>query len=63
MIGPKNRPTLAVPRDWAMNRPTRIAAAENRMVVGVKKRPTSGASFKSSTAESTETAGVIRPSP
>ena len=59
MIGPNSCPTFAVPRDWMVNRPTRMPTAMGS---------TSGSKLASttvspSTADSTEIAGVIMLSP
>ena len=59
MIGPNSRPTFAVPRDWIMNSPTRIAIASG-MTYGSSPAWTV---VIPSTAESTEMAGVIMLSP
>src|SRR4029077_16040801 len=59
MIGPKKRPTLALPRLWIMKSPTRMAAA-NGTTYGLR----SGVTISTpSTALSTEMAGVIIASP
>ena len=59
MIGPKKRPTLALPRLWIMKRPTRMAAA-----TGTTYGLRSGVTISTpSTALSTEMAGVIIASP
>ena len=58
-MGPKNCATLAVPRDCTLNRPTRIAT-----VIGSTAYCICGAiSFRPSTADSTEMAGVMTASP
>ncbi len=62
VIGPKNRPTTSVPRDCTANRPSRMIAARGR-TNGAKWAPITGAVVRPSTADSTEIAGVIRPSP
>ena len=59
ITGPNNLPTSPVPRDWIANRPMRI-----RQVIGTTKLLSAGlATASPSTAESTEIAGVITPSP
>ena len=59
MTGPKNCATAAVPRDCAANRATRMAT-----VTGSTASFMPGAtSFRPSTADSTEMAGVITASP
>ncbi len=59
MIGPNMAPMVAVPRRWMLNRPTKIRAA-----IGTTKDSRWGAAIsRPSTAESTEIAGVIIPSP
>ena len=59
MTGPNSSPTLAVPRDWIANRPTRIAIAS-----GMTKGSNPAWTVVSpSTADSTEIAGVIIESP
>ena len=59
ITGPKSRPTLAVPNFWVAKRSTMITA-----VTGTTKRSKDGStSSMPSTADSTETAGVIMPSP
>ncbi len=57
--GPKNAATLAVPRDCIKNRPQSTTIA-----IGTTAFSSAGAtSFKPSTADSTEIAGVITASP
>ena len=59
MTGPKTRPTLPVPRDCTMNS-TQMMAQE----IGTMKGCRVGAATSTpSTADRTETAGVITPSP
>ena len=59
VMGPKNWATAAVPRDCTANKPTRMA-----IVIGSTASLSAGAtSFRPSTAESTEMAGVITASP
>ncbi len=59
VIGPKKKATLAVPRDCAAN-----SAIKMRMASGSTKSPNAGeTSFKPSTAERTEMAGVMTASP
>ena len=59
MTGPKMRPTFSVPRDWMRKSATRIATAAGTMNgwAAVVAMPIP------STAEITEIAGVITPSP
>ena len=59
VIGPKRKPTLPVPRCWIENRPMRRATVMGTMAWS---RP-GAATFRPSTADSTEMAGVIMPSP
>ena len=59
MIGPNRRPTVAVPSRCSMNSTTRIAEA-----IGTTRCSSDGAATSTpSTADSTEIAGVIMPSP
>ena len=59
MIGPKNSPTRAVPLRWIQNRKMMIATA-----IGSTNSPNAGAATaRPSTADSTDTAGVIMLSP
>ena len=59
ITGPNSRPTVSVPRFWIENRPTRMAA-----VIGSTQVWIVGAAISiPSTADSTEIAGVIIPSP
>ena len=59
MTGPNTRPTRSVPRRWKENSRTRTT-----MVIGITARwRTGAATSKPSTADSTEIAGVIMPSP
>ena len=59
ITGPNSLPTLAVPRRWMMNRKISTMSAN-----GITKGLNAGVTTSSpSTAESTETAGVIAPSP
>ena len=59
MIGPKNRPMLAVPRFCTMksaNKIIKVSGTTNRLKVGET-------TSSPSTAPNTEIAGVITPSP
>ena len=59
MTGPNILPIAAVPRDWIANRPIRIA-----IEIGSTRCSKTGLTTVSpSTAESTDTAGVIIASP
>ncbi len=59
ITGPKTPPTRPVPRLWKANRPTRMA-----MAIGMIQASSAGAAtFRPSTALSTEMAGVMVPSP
>ena len=59
ITGPKNSPTLAVPCFWITNRKIRIAHT-----IGSTRCPSPGcATARPSTADSTDTAGVIMLSP
>ncbi len=59
MIGPNSRPSVAVPRCWLTKSVTRIAA-----VMTSTNGSSPGTAISSpSTADSTEMAGVIMPSP
>ena len=59
MTGPKNMPTIPVPRCWMKNKPVRIST-----VAGTTNGVSDGATISSpSIAESTEMAGVIMLSP
>ncbi len=59
ITGPNRLPTLPVPNRWTKNSSTRITAA-----IGTIRCSTDGAAVdRPSTAESTETAGVITESP
>ena len=59
VIGPKKRPTLAVPKRWTTN--SRVSTTS---VTGTTKRCSAGAATsRPSTADSTEMAGVMTPSP
>ena len=59
ITGPKTRPTVAVPNRWMANSVVRIAR-----VIGTTKSSRPGAAIsRPSTADSTEIAGVIIPSP
>ena len=59
MTGPNSRPTFAVPRLWMRNSPMMMTT-----VTGTTYGAKSGvATFKPSTAPSTEMAGVMMPSP
>ena len=58
-IGPKSAPTRATPRDWIKNRAIRMATAIGR----TSGRKLDWTTVSPSTAESTETAGVIIASP
>ncbi len=59
MTGPNSRPTASVPRFWTANSPTRMTIAAG-MTNGARPGFTVS---RPSTAESTETAGVIIASP
>ena len=59
VIGPKRRPTAPVPRRCIRNSPTSTVS-----VIGITAADSDGAMTSSpSTADSTEMAGVIAPSP
>ena len=59
MIGPNSRPTAPVPKRWIANRTVRITS-----VSGTTRWSSPGATTSMpSTADSTEIAGVIIPSP
>ena len=59
VIGPKNAATRAVPRDCTANRPNRITTES-----GTTNRSSEGAiTSRPSTADSTDSAGVIMASP
>ena len=59
MIGPKNSPTRAVPLRWIENRPKMMTIA-----IGMTSLPKPGEAIaRPSTADSTDTAGVIIESP
>ena len=59
VMGPKSCATLAVPLDCTLNSPTRMAS-----VIGRTAYSSCGAiSFRPSTADSTEMAGVMTASP
>ena len=59
MIGPKRRPTAPVPKRWIANSTVRMTS-----VIGTTSDLSAGAATsRPSTAESTEMAGVIIPSP
>ena len=59
MIGPNTPPMKPVPRRCTRNKPTSTAS-----VIGRTRRPSAGVStFRPSTADSTEMAGVMAPSP
>ncbi len=59
VMGPNSLPTAAVPRDWRTNSATSTATAMGT-TYGSKR---SVATCRPSTADSTEIAGVITPSP
>ena len=63
MIGPKNRATLAVPRAWTRNRRDQDAGGDRQHAAWPTSCGTPGASRTPSTAESTDIAGVMMPSP
>jgi hypothetical protein len=59
MIGPKTLPTAPVPRFWTMNSPVMMPIA-----MGTTQLSNDDETFSSpSTAERTEMAGVMTPSP
>ena len=59
MTGPNSRPTAPVPKRWMANSTVRIASA-----IGTTSESSDGATTsRPSTADSTEIAGVIMPSP
>ena len=59
VIGPNSAATFAVPRDCAINNTIKITT-----VIGTTKSSNAGvATFKPSTAESTDSAGVMMASP
>ncbi len=58
ITGPNSRPTLPVPRYCSANNPTRMTS-----VIGTTRFATPGVSLSPSTAERTEIAGVMTPSP
>ena len=59
ITGPNSTPMAAVPRLWMENRPSRMTAAMDCIQLSTA----GAASFTPSTADSTEMAGVIMPSP
>ncbi len=61
-MGPKKRAMLVVPLAWTMNRATRMPAEIGTTKASIRW-PIPGASLRPSIAESTETAGVMMPSP
>ena len=62
-IGPNSLETLAVPRDCTAKSPIRTTTVIWRMSVSVMPVLIPGMVFSPSTAESTESAGVIIASP
>jgi hypothetical protein len=59
MTGPNIHPTAPVPNRWAANRPIRITSE-----IGTTRWPRLGeTTFRPATAEVTDSAGVIMPSP
>ena len=59
MTGPKAAPIFPVPCRWTMNKPTKMTSA-----IGTTHEVKPGStSSRPSTADSTDTAGVIIPSP
>jgi hypothetical protein len=62
-MGPNRPATLAVPLDWAMNRPIKITRLVTMTTPGVTTECNAGAVFRPSIAESTDMAGVITASP
>ncbi len=59
MTGPNSRPTAPVPKRWMTNNAVRIVSA-----IGTTSESSDGETTSSpSTADSTEIAGVIMPSP
>ncbi len=62
-IGPNRLATLAVPRDWPMNRLIRITRLAISTIAWVTCGPMCGMLFRPSTADSTVTAGVSMASP
>ncbi len=61
--GPNRPATLAVPRDWPMNRLPRMTRLMIRTTAWVTWGPMCGTLLRPSTAESTVTAGVSMASP
>ncbi len=59
MTGPKNRPSGPVPKRWTKNSVDRITSVAGTTMVSMLGVTTS----RPSTADSTEMAGVIIPSP
>ena len=62
-IGPNQVATLAVPRDWAVNRPINKVRAMEISIGGVMACARLGTADSPSMAESTEIAGVMMASP
>ena len=59
ITGPNNRPTVSVPKRWIANSPVSTTS-----VIGITSDSRPGAAtFSPSTADNTEMAGVIIPSP
>ncbi len=62
-MGPKKTATLAVPRFWMANRPTRMTRLATMVTVVETKGANAGTVFSPSIAESTDMAGVMIESP
>ena len=62
-IGPNSLETAAVPRDWIANNPARIARLMSRIRFSVIAGPMPGKVLSPSTADSTDSEGVITASP
>ena len=61
--GPNSFETLAVPRDWMMNRAMRIEMVTNRIRSSLNSCPAPGSVLNPSTADKTDKAGVMIASP
>ena len=62
-IGPNNREISAVPRDWIANSPIRITIVTVSTVFWSKNAAVAGIVCIPSTADSTDSAGVMIASP
>jgi hypothetical protein len=63
MIGPKALATFCVPRDWTMNRPSKMTMLTTMVTRVVTMPCRAWMVFRPSTADSTEIAGVMTESP